>query len=418
VISREEIDAKSAELGVDPSHVQRDYIFGWLLAGIYSESTLSRDLVLKGGNALRKGYFGATRFSEDLDFAITERVNPMTFLDALNDVGRMAQARTGVQFHLDRTTQIGRERINGEQAVYTFEMSFTDFYGHTETLPVSLHMDVTELTRLHLPPQSRTLIHPYSDHADCTADLTVMHLDEVLADKLKCLLQRQSIRDLFDLTHFVLFNNEIPVDRNSMVSTFLGKTIFSPSPAAALNLLTAIPFEGMQSRWEDSIVCDRESRQDFTDIVTHWKDALPQLFADFRLGEQGQLAFFPAHLRTPIMDAGARRKLLRLTYAGRTRRVEPYALRFKRRSDGIGQEYLYVWDRTGGNSRPGIKSLLNYRIDDLAITDEPFEPRYEIELTKAGEFSDRPTFSQGPRHQKHTRTAIRRPRPRPRPRRR
>jgi predicted nucleotidyltransferase component of viral defense system len=414
VISREEIDAKSAELGVDPSHVQQDYVAGWVLAGLYGESPLGRQLVLKGGNALRKGYFGDTRFSEDLDFAITNRVNPAAFLDALNDVGRLAQARTGVQFHLEHTAQIGRERIKGAQTVYTFGMSFTDFYGCTETLPVSLHMDVTELTRLHLSPQSRSLIHPYSDHADCTADLTVMHLDEVLADKLKCLLQRQSIRDLFDLSHSILFNDEIPIDRKNVVSTFLRKTIFSPSPAAALNLLAAIPFEGMQVQWDDSIVCSRETRQDLTDTVTRWKDELRQLFADFRLGEQGQLAFFPAHLRTPIMDAGAQRKLLRLTYKGRTRLVEPYALRFKRRQDGIGQEYLYIWDRTGGHSRPGIKSLLNYRIDDLTITDEPFEPRYEIELAKAGELTERPTFSQGPRHRTHTRIATRRPRPRPR----
>ncbi|MCA1271752.1 nucleotidyl transferase AbiEii/AbiGii toxin family protein [Streptomyces rubiginosohelvolus] len=40
-----------------------------------------------------------------------------------------------------------------------------------------------------------------SDRSDCAADLTVMHLEEILADKLTCLLQRQSIRDLFDLTH-------------------------------------------------------------------------------------------------------------------------------------------------------------------------------------------------------------------------
>lgn len=41
----------------------------------------------------------------------------------------------------------------------------------------------------------------YSDRSDCAADLTVMHQEEILADKLKCLLQRQSIHDLFDLTH-------------------------------------------------------------------------------------------------------------------------------------------------------------------------------------------------------------------------
>ncbi|MFJ5157504.1 hypothetical protein ACIQCF_39630 [Streptomyces sp. NPDC088353] len=71
-----------------------------------------------------------------------------------------------------------------------------------------------------------------SDRSDCAADLTVMHQEEVLADKLKCLLQRQSIRDLFDLIPTPsVFNDEIPVDRNSVVSAFLNKTISSTRTA-------------------------------------------------------------------------------------------------------------------------------------------------------------------------------------------
>ena len=415
MISREEIDAKSAELGVDAWHVQRDYVYSWILAGIYTGSPLGKELVLKGGNALRKGYFGQTRFSEDLDFAVAGRLNPELFVEQLNEVTKMTQDQTGVEFNLDATTQLGRERIGPTvQSVYTFGVSFTDFYGNATVVPVSVHMDVAEYTRLHLPAQTRTLIHPYSDRSECTADLTVMHLDEVLADKLKCLLQRQSIRDLFDLTHSTVFNDEIPIDRTNVVSTFLNKTIFSSSPAAALNLLAAIPFEGMQGRWNDNIVCGHDTMPDFDDTLTRWKDELQQLFADFRLGEQGQLAFFPAHLRTPIMEAGAQQRLLRLTYQGQTRMVEPYALRFKRREDGIGQEYLYVWDRTGGRTRPGIKSLFNYRIDDLVITDELFEPRYEIELTKAGEFSNRPTFAQPRSYRRATRASAPRRTARPR----
>ncbi|MGW7759051.1 nucleotidyl transferase AbiEii/AbiGii toxin family protein [Streptomyces violaceusniger] len=410
MISRDEIDAKSAELGVDPSHVQRDYVFGWFLAGLYGESRLADRLVLKGGNALRKGYFGATRFSEDLDFASPGPVDVQDFLEALNDIGRMAQARTGVQFHLDRTEQLSRDRINREQTVYTYQLLFTDFYGTTGSVPVSLHLDVTEFTRLQLPPQSRTLIHPYSDQAACTADLTVISLEEALADKLKCLLQRRSIRDLFDLTYSTFVNSEIPVNRRSLVSTFLRKTIFAPSPAAALNLLTAIPFDSMQSLWDTTITCARDSLPEFTSTVARWKSELDLLFADFRTGHNAQAAFYPAHLRMPIMEAGAERKLMLVTYEGHRRLVEPYALRFKRRTDGVGQEYLYVYDRTGGRSGPGIKSFFHHRISDLSVTDEHFEPQYEIELSKAGEFSDRLGFSRG-------RTIGRRPaaaRPRPR----
>lgn len=393
VISREEIDAKSAELGVGPSHVQRDYVFGWLLAGLYGESRLGDHLVLKGGNALRKGYFGNTRFSEDLDFAFPGRIDPQDFLDALNDIGRMAQARTGVQFHLDRTEQLSRESINREQTVYTYRLFFTDFYGKSSNVPVSLHLDVTEFTRLQLPPRSRALIHPYSDHEACAAHVSVISLEEALADKLKCLLQRRSIHDLFDLAYSTFVNGEIQVDKRNVVTTFLRKTIFAPSPGAALNLLSAIPFDSMRHLWDSTITCARGSLPEFTDTVARWKTELDLLFADFPRGQRSEAAFYPAHLRTPIMEAGAERKLVRLTYDGRERLVEPYALRFKRRKDGVGQEYLYVWDRTGGRTGPNIKSWLHYKIGNLTVTDERFEPRYEVELAKAGEFSDRLGFS-------------------------
>jgi predicted nucleotidyltransferase component of viral defense system len=411
VISREEIDEKSAELGVDPSHVQRDYLFGWLLAGLYGESPLGDRIVLKGGNALRKGYFGDTRFSEDLDFAFPDRIDPNDFLDTLNDISRMAQARTGVQFHLDRAEETSRERINQAQTVHTFELFFTDFYGKSSNVPVSLHLDVTEFTRLQLPPQSRTLIHPYSDHAACASDLTVISLEEALADKLKCLLQRRSIRDFFDIAYSTFINKDIQVDKRSVINTFLRKTIFGPSPAAALNLLTEIPFDGMRHLWDTTIACARDSLPEFTGTVARWKTELSLLFADFHMGEHGQGAFYPANLRTPIMEAGAEHRLMRLTYDGHQRLVEPYALRFKRRDDGVGQEYLYVWDRTGGRrSGPGIKSLFHHKITHLTVTDEHFEPRYEVELAKAGEFSDRIGFGPERGIRQTSRSLFRRPR--------
>ncbi|MGN7308816.1 nucleotidyl transferase AbiEii/AbiGii toxin family protein, partial [Bacillus subtilis] len=63
MITREEIIEKGKEFDINTSNVQRDYVFGWFLAGIYHISELKDHLVLKGGNALRKAYFENTRFS-------------------------------------------------------------------------------------------------------------------------------------------------------------------------------------------------------------------------------------------------------------------------------------------------------------------------------------------------------------------
>jgi len=72
MIKKEEIDQKAKEYGINPPDVQKDYVFGWLLNALYSQSVLADQLVLKGGNGLRKGYLPNTRFSKDLDFSVKE----------------------------------------------------------------------------------------------------------------------------------------------------------------------------------------------------------------------------------------------------------------------------------------------------------------------------------------------------------
>jgi predicted nucleotidyltransferase component of viral defense system len=55
---------------VHAANVQRDYVFGWLLAGLaQAEHRLRSSLIMKGGNCFRKAYFEHARFSNDLDFS-------------------------------------------------------------------------------------------------------------------------------------------------------------------------------------------------------------------------------------------------------------------------------------------------------------------------------------------------------------
>lgn len=394
MIERDEIEAMSNLLGVHTSDVQRDYLYGWVLAGLYGDNPLMRDrLVLKGGNAFRKGYFANTRFSGDLDFAAPAGLHPSHLLDALNGVCRMVQARTGVEFDLDRNAETGQHSIDSSRTVHKFTLYFKDFYGQASKITIALRMDVTEFGRIYLPIQQRKLIHPYSDRADCATTLEVISLEEALADKLKCLLQRHMSNDLFDLVYSIFVNNDVAVDKTTIVTTFLRKTIFESSPQAALGLLLAVPFEVMRAYWS-KIVCATETRMDFSTAVDRFKRELRSLFSSFQYGDANRLAFFPAELRTPIMHAGRTQTLLSLTYDGIQRLVEPYALAFKWRKAGTGQEYLYVWDQTGGRSSgPGVKSLFNWKITSLENTDIKFEPRFEIELAKAGEYGERTTFT-------------------------
>ena len=67
MITKLELKEQAGEFGLNEADIQRDYVFGWLISGIFRESAFRETLVLKGGNALRKGYFPGTRFSDDLE---------------------------------------------------------------------------------------------------------------------------------------------------------------------------------------------------------------------------------------------------------------------------------------------------------------------------------------------------------------
>jgi len=77
--------------------------------------------------------------------------------------------------------------------------------------------------------------------------------------------------------------------------------------------------------------------------------------------------------------------------------VEPYALIFKRRRDGVGREYFYGWDRLGGRSgEVGIKSYIADKVHSVAILEETFEPLFPIALTKSSGYFGSP-FTSPPR---------------------
>lgn len=394
MITRDEIDKFSAEQDVNSVDVERDYVFSWLLAGIFNESRYASTLTLKGGNALRKGYFPATRFSGDLDFSSPSQLDPDGLLEELNRTCKLVQARTEVVFDTDKNRLASVAQIRRDKTEYKYKLYFHDFYGGRGDIVVSVRVGATEFDKLYLPVQTRRLIHPYSDAGQCVADIRVVKLEEALADKLKCLLQRRSSYDLYDLLHATLISRDIEVDRLEMMRTFFRKTIFSPSPQAAKNLLLGVPFEAMKRFWESKISCPSSSRFPFADAVESFRTLVNELFSNFAPGRGATPLFFPAEYRNLIMEAGQSQKLLELHYHGVIRLVEPYALTFKRRQDGLGQEYFYAYDRSGGRrSGPGIKTFLNPDIQSLRITDQKFEPRYEIEVAKAGEVHSTTSFT-------------------------
>ena len=155
---------------------------------------------------------------------------------------QFAGEKSGVEFLVDQSRVSERSLADDEARIYEARVYFKSFYGE-EDVRIRVDLDVKEFDRLFLPIQSRRLIHAYSDAAQCGADIRCVKLEELLASKLKALLQRQHSPDLYDFVHAVFFQKSLNISRREVLTTFLKQTIYEPQPLIARNLLLDSPFQ-------------------------------------------------------------------------------------------------------------------------------------------------------------------------------
>jgi predicted nucleotidyltransferase component of viral defense system len=393
MIDRKEIAAAANELQVNPADIERDYVYGWLLSKIYGDSPLGTQLILKGGNALRKGYFPNTRYSGDLDFVTQGPIDCDSLRSSLLDVCDAVTRESGVVFVPERAVVKDKDRLDKSLQVVEARLFFNDFYGKPGNVIIKARMDVTQYERLLIDPRSVQLIHPYSDAEQCKATIRAVALEEILASKLKCLLQRRHVADLFDYVHWLAFGNS-DVRLSEVLRIFLRKTIYSKGPGAAFRLLLGLPFQFLRDAWDRYIVCPVRSFLKFEDAMQRFVSHLDDLFRN--AGWTGSLhggTFFPPDLRNVILEAGSRLTLLKMTYNDEERLVEPYSLKFLEKKDGDEREYFWGYNASGGSSPPGIRVFTSDKFQAATVTDIPFTPRYPVEVSKAGDVSQAGSFA-------------------------
>lgn len=96
-------------------------------------SNLKDSIFLKGGNALRKGYFAETRYSNDWDFGIPHDIARDVLLAENNMICDAIQEKAGVVF-VKESNKV-EEKFTASDVplpdlkVYEARVYFKDFYG-------------------------------------------------------------------------------------------------------------------------------------------------------------------------------------------------------------------------------------------------------------------------------------------------
>lgn len=398
MIDRAEILSVATDLSLTPDVVEKDYVLGWLLAGIYAHPQLGSNWVFKGGTCLKKCYFETYRFSEDLDFTLTDKaqIDAAFLLGAFREVATWVYEQAGIEIPQEQLRfeiyRSQRQTENCEGRIY-----FQGPLRRVGSLP-RIKLDLTADEILVLSPVNRKVSHPYSDLPASGIAVRCYAYEEVMAEKTRALAERTRPRDLYDVVN--LFRH--------------GE--FHPAAARVRDVLTkkcafkgiAVPTFASLGGAKDELIADwgmmlRHQLPELPPIDAFWA-ALPDFFAWLQTGAPlalrpaapigaGEQIFRPAvgSLRRQGIQGSSFLETIRFAAANRLcvdlsyrsvegqvgdRRIEPYSLRRSQAGDIL----LYAVRVADGQPR-------SYRLDRVlgaAVTDQIFVPRYEVELTPEG----------------------------------
>jgi len=182
-----EIQKKANELGVMDAQIEKDYVIGWILKGIAQNEYLSKHLVFKGGTVLKKIWFDEYRFSEDMDFTFQEKGWNTGVLEAeLQSICRWVLEESRIELNVKNA-----ERSEQQYRCY---ISYKGPLGGEKDIKFDISTD--EII-VH-PIKQKAVLDDYSDK-DGSFSIKAYSLEESLAEKLRCIIQRTIPRDLYDI---------------------------------------------------------------------------------------------------------------------------------------------------------------------------------------------------------------------------
>ena len=188
--------AKESGKRIPEAVIERDYVLAWFLAGLGRHPLRDR-LAFKGGTALRRCWFKGYRFSEDMDFTLTEPTTLEDILAGFKEIYAAVETDSGIRVEFK-----GEKRDQGRNS-HTFSLRYQGPLPATNNVKVDITIDETICYPLH----ERPMLRQYDMFNDLPEEPTikVYSLEEIAVEKITALSDkgRTEPRDLYDLWYLL-----------------------------------------------------------------------------------------------------------------------------------------------------------------------------------------------------------------------
>ncbi len=195
MISAELIGRIAGDHRVESGIVEKDYVLSKALSALSGLDELQNSLVFKGGTALKKCYYPDWRYSEDLDFTATRPITSEAVRTLFEQVTTEVGDVFGMSMRVIEYSQYPRGAAESVSA--QLKLGYDGPLRKTSGFKNNVRVDIAFSERLVKDPVRKPLIPTYPD--DPATTLQVYALEEIVAEKLRSILQRGKSRDYYDV---------------------------------------------------------------------------------------------------------------------------------------------------------------------------------------------------------------------------
>jgi len=264
MISRAELQRLANRQKVALGILEKDYVLTEVLKALSQVPILNEDFVFKGGTALRKVYFSNWRYSEDLDFTVKHDMGKEDLRQALDAWYHQVEQQCQIELISKRIHKAdGYARIRSQ------------FIGPL-SYPGMIYMDLSFDEPLCLEPEyCRVLTDPFADEQ---RELLVYPLEELLAEKMRSLLERGKSRDYYDVWSLLKeYSSQLNLE-------LLGKVLLEKLAHKGLclhSMSDLLPKEprGLKRYWENDLQQQVKSLSPVEEVLGELQGMLDKLVA-------------------------------------------------------------------------------------------------------------------------------------------
>lgn len=227
MILKKEIENEAESQRVLKTTVDKDWVLGHFIDGVYAIPEFKDTLIFKGGTCLRKCYFPNYRFSEDLDFTC---INPKFELTkkTLNQLVQAITDRTEIPLHIEELKPLKHKgKLTGYKAIIKFwgaDHPRNQAPPPQERWTTSIKIEIILYELMVFPIENREVHHPYSDQLSRSSlKVPCYTIHEVLSEKFRALIQRSytAPRDFYDIWYIA--NNVNAIEWGKVKEAFYEK---------------------------------------------------------------------------------------------------------------------------------------------------------------------------------------------------